>query len=1143
MNFVHLHCHTEYSLLDGMPTVDAIVEKAKQENMPAIAITDHGVMHGAYQFYKAAKKAGVKPIIGTEAYLTLWGESAKTKKDRSPYHLLLLARNNVGYQNLVRLSTIAQIDGFYYKPRIDHNLLREYASGIICTSGCLASELPRLITNDKVDEAEARLKWYLETFGENYYLELQDHDLPELNRVNEVLFDWSQRYSIPLVATNDTHYVNADDALPHDVMLCVQTGAKFNDVDRMKMNNNSYYIKSAEEMALAFKRYGPEAISNTVEIANKCDVSLETKGYHLPKFQTPSGTDAEYLRTLVATGFEKRYGINLDNDDGRAVVLDPVTCNAESYEHVSADALRKRVDYELSVISKMAFEKYFLVVWDIIRYAKENGIPWNVRGSAAGSVVAYCLGLTSVEPLSNGLYFERFLNPDRVSMPDIDMDFADDQRYMLVDYAVEKYGAEQVAQIITFGTMQARNAIRDTTRAYGFEIDTATKITEFLPQAANKQVDLQEAVTHIPELADLYRRDPNSRKVIDTALKLEGKIRNAGTHAAGIIIADKPLYEYVPMHRVLGTSLSDKIHWITQYPMGDLEAMGLLKMDYLGLKTLSVVRETCKMIKARTGLDYNLDNIPIHDACIYDLIKRGDTMGVFQLEGAGMTQVVVDMKPFKYEHIIAAVSLYRPGPLEYIPQYIRRMHGVEPVEYRHEDTKAALEETYGIMIYQEQIMKLATDVAGYSMSEADTIRKAVGKKDAAALLKHKNKFIDGAFAKGYSRSIGEQIWADIEFFARYGFNKSHAASYSKLTCQTAWLKANYPLEFLCAYMNTEYEDLEKLRAIIAELKAKGYKVLKPDVNSSMADFSIEGNAIRFGLKAIKELGSTVYDPIVAGRYEPYHNLEDLMSRVPQVANKRPYTALIVSGALDKFGIRRYLLDDVESLLKRHKEAKKLAHIRPLDIFDEVVEESKELIDGNDTIDSELSKLERESIGYNFVRNPDSDRWDEFGASRKDFVSSLTADRRGVVVTAVVKVNTVKQIDTKTGKRMAFVAAEDDTGAVELIVFPDAWDRFKTKIVDGAFLIVTGKCDTENKAKIIVNSISTNPVQPAKEAPSFLNGNVFFVEKIGDFEKFIAELETRLKPGNGTVCIVCDGKMVEIKDKTVRGVHDLLTVLK
>lgn len=1120
-----------------MPTVKSIVEKAKSLDMPAIALTDHGVMHGVYQFYKEAKKVGIKPILGTEAYLTTFGSNARNNKDRNPYHLLLLARNKTGYDNLVRLSTYAQLEGFYYKPRLDHDILKEMSSGVICTSGCLASELPRLILNDKPEEAEQRLKWYLDVFGENYYIELQDHDLPELHKVNKVLIDFAQRYSVPLIATNDTHYVSQADALPHDVMLCVQTGAKFNDADRMRMNNDSYYIKSAEEMR---ERFNEEALKNTVRIAEQCDVSLDSKGFHLPKFVTPKGTHAEYLRELVAEGFEKRYSINLDTDDGREVKLDPVMCDAESYTHVTAQALRDRVNFELSVISKMAFEKYFLVVWDIIRYAKEKGIPWNVRGSAAGSVVAYCLGLTSVEPLSNGLYFERFLNPDRVSMPDIDMDFADDQRWMLVDYAVDKYGAEQVAQIITFGTMQARNAIRDTARAYGLEIEAATKITDLLPSALNKQVDLQEAVTTIPELADLYRRDPNTKKIIDTALKLEGKIRNAGTHAAGIIIADKPLVDYVPMHRVVGKSLSSKIKWITQFPMNDLEAMGLLKMDYLGLKTLSVFRETCRMIEARTGEKYNLDNIPIHDPIIYELLQRGDTMGVFQLEGAGMTQVIVDMKPFKYDHIVAAVSLYRPGPLEYIPQYIRRMHGNESVTYRHDDTKPALEETYGIMVYQEQIMQLARDIAGYSMSEADTIRKAVGKKDAEALLKHKNKFIDGAFNKGYSRSIGEQIWADIEFFARYGFNKSHAASYSKLTCQTAWLKAKYPLEFLCAYMNTEYEDLEKLRAIIAELKAKGYKVLKPDVNTSMSDFSIEGNAIRFGLKAIKELGSTVYEPIISGRYEPYHSLEDLMNRVPQVANKRPYEALIVSGALDKFGIRRYLLDDVESLLKRRKESKKLAHIPTLDLFDDPVEESASLVDNNDTVDLELSKLERESIGYNFVRNPDSERWDQFAASRKDFVSSLTADRRSTVVTAVVRVTAVKQIETKTSKKMAFVTAEDDTGTVELIVFPEAWEKYKNKIVDGAFLIVTGKCDTETKPKIIVNSISTNPAPPAEPENAFKQGSIFFVKKLTDFEKFVSALETRLKPGDGTVCIVCDGKMVEIKGNTVRDVHGLLT---
>lgn len=1116
-----------YSVLDGLPSVDALISKAVEMNMPALAITDHGAMYGVYEFYKKAKRAGIKPILGIEAYLNPWQVSMKSRANKESYHLLMLAMNDTGYKNLVRLSSLSYTDGFYYKPRIDHDTLKEYSEGIICTSGCLASEIPRLINTGRQEEAEERLKWYLSIFGDRYYIELQDHDIPELFAVNDVLREFSNRYSIPLVATNDVHYVEQKDAIPHDYFLCVQTASKLSDPDRMKMNNDSYFLRSFEQMRQLFV---PEALSNTVDLANRCNVSLESKGYHLPNFKIPTigfTSHFDYLEYLVGKGFKEKYGIELGiPEPGEKIRLDSYTCKEENYSHrdLSPEFLRQRVRYELETIKRMNFEKYFLVVWDILDYARKNNILWNVRGSAAGSIVSYCLGLTAVEPVSNGLYFERFLNPDRVSMPDIDMDFPDDERAKLIDYTVEKYGVDCVSQIITFGTMQARAAIKDVARVVGMPFTESNNFVALLPDAPNKQTTVRQAVKEIPELAEAYK-EPRKKNILDIAMELEGSVRNVGTHAAGVVISDIPIINYVPLHRLTGKSLSEKIRHVTQFEMGHLEDMGLLKMDYLGLKTLSVMRECIRMINQRHRVGLKMDMIPIHSEEIYELMRSGRTLGIFQMEGGGMTNVLMEMKPQKYEHIVACISLFRPGPMEYIPQYIKRMHGEEPVEYRHPDTMHALEETYGIIVYQESIMTIARDIAGYSVAEADTIRKAVGKKDPEALFKHREKFISGAIAKGYSEELGKQIFSDIEFFARYGFNKAHAAAYALLSCRTAWLKANYPLEYMCAYLNSEREDKDKIREIITEVKRIGYNVRKPDVNKSAEAFCIVGDEIVFGLSGIKGLGEKCIASIIESRADGYFSIEELVKR--SSVNRGHLEALILAGALDTLGKRRFLLDGVDSIIGEKSRMNKLGISGFVtDLFEDQKEIQFELKDMNDSIDSDLYALENETTGYNFVKSTDEELFSRFKGLTNSKIVDMVND--GVFVTIAARILACKEITTKTGKPMAFVELEDETGRCEMVVFSDDWVKNRESINGGinSVFLISGKTELprNNKNRIILKTI--------KNVSSLLEENKSKLAVFFDLEEDPTPFINALKSGRDTVYVFSGTKCVEIRDKRV-----------
>jgi len=769
MSFVHLHVHSEYSLLDGFSNIKKLVARAKEMNMPAVGLTDHGTMFGAIDFYNAAIAAGIKPIIGVESYL-----AARNMKNRDPQedkkstHILLLAENQTGYQNLLKIASAAQLDGFYYYPRIDHELLAAHSEGLICTSGCMSAEVPRLIQQGNLDAARKQLDWYYEIFGkDHFFLELQSHHIKELDEINKNLITLGRRYDSQFLATNDVHYINQEDARLQDILLAVQTGCLLADPKRMRMTDNTYYLRTPEEMAALFADV-PGAIANTLLIAERCNVDLGFKGYRLPNFPVPEGCTAEsYLHELCEIGLQKKYG-------GRA----------------SQPDTRQRLDYELSIIHQMGFDTYFLIVWDLCRFARDQDIWYNARGSAAVSIVAYWLDITLVDPLEHGLIFERFLNPGRISMPDIDLDFRDDRRSEMLVYTARKYGDDKVAQIITFGTLGAKAAIRDVGRVMDIPLNEVDKVAKLIPAIPGKPVTIPQALEEVPDLKNLYESEDFLHELIDTAAKMEGVVRNAGTHAAGVVITDKPVQEYLPLHRPTSGSDDSPIKAVTQFEMSVIEAIGLLKVDFLGLATLTIMARACDLIKQRHGVELNLDNIPVEDPATYELMGKGDTLGVFQVEGNGMRRWLMQMKPRELANVIAMVALFRPGPMDFIPGYIRRMHGEEEVEYRHPLLEPIFRETYGYPVYQEQLMFAAVNLAGYTPSESDDLRKAIAKKIKDKLLKHREKFIKGAKKHDIAEETASAIFDDWEEFARYGFNKSHAADYGIIAVQTGYLKAH-----------------------------------------------------------------------------------------------------------------------------------------------------------------------------------------------------------------------------------------------------------------------------------------------------------------------------------------------------------------
>ncbi|NOZ27542.1 MAG: DNA polymerase III subunit alpha [Chloroflexi bacterium] len=1075
-DFVHLHVHSEFSLLDGLSRIPELVQRAKELDMPALALTDHGTMYATIQFYRACKGAGIRPLIGVEAYL-----AERRMEDRDPqidskrYHLLLLAQNQTGYQNLLKICSAAQLRGFYYKPRIDREFLAEHSEGLICTSGCAAGEIPRLLEEGREEEAIRRLSWYRDVFGpDRFFLELQDHDIPWLHELNGKLLEFSRKFDLKLVATNDVHYVYADQWQAHDVLLCIQTGSLVNDQERMRMSDNSYYLRSAEEMAQIF-RHVPEALKNTRLIAEMCEVDLDPKGYHLPIFDVPEGFTAEsYLRHLVEEGIRRRYGERADDPEVQA-----------------------RKEHELKIIHQMGFDTYFLIVWDLCRAARERGIWWNVRGSGAGSIVAYAIGITNLDPLAHNLIFERFLNPGRVSMPDIDLDFPDDRRAEMLEYTVQKYGQENVAQIITFGTMGARAAVRDVGRALDIPLPEVDNVAKLIPSIPGKPITIKEALEQVPDLRQIYEEVDYLRELLDTAMQLEGVARHASTHAAGVIISDRPLVEYCPLHRPTKGDDEGGIGVVTQWDMGICESMGLLKVDFLGLSTLTIMRKACELIKERHGVEFDLTNIPVEDEEAYKLLARGEVAGIFQVEGAGMRRVLMSMQPKKFEHIVATISLYRPGPMEYIDTYIRRMHGEEEVTYRHPKLEPILAETYGIIVYQEQIIRIASELAGYSPGEADMIRKAVGKKIKAKILEHREKFVKGAVERGIPQDVAEGIYDDIEYFARYGFNKAHAADYAVITCQTAYLKAHYPVEYMTALLTVERHNTDKIGFLVAECRRMGIEVLPPDVNHSDLDFVIEDRvddqgrpnpAIRFGLGAIKNVGEGPVQVILEARRAggPFTSLDDFCQRVDlRQVNRRALESLIKAGALNCFGKRSQLLAVIDRMIGVSVQAHQARDVGQLTLFDlgeagfsdasvlyplpEVEEVSRR----------DLLNWEKELVGVYVSAHPLQQLTVDLSDVITAFCGQVGEELNGQRVVLAGMCADVRRITTKKGDPMAFVQLEDLHGSCEVVVFPRVYEEAQDLLVEDRLILVRGRVEVrDTKTNVIADEI-TNYIERAR----------------------------------------------------------------
>lgn len=1065
--FVHLHVHSEFSLLDGLSRPTDLASRARELDMPAIALTDHGVMYGIVDFFRACKEEGVRPIAGIEIYVGPRRMSDRDpQKDRSPYHLVLLAENQAGYRNLLQIATAAQLDGFYYKPRVDKPFLAAHAEGLIALSSCYSGEVPRHILNGQVKQARKAAEWYRETFGpDGFFLEIQNHEgIPETERVNKGLVALARELDIGLVATNDVHYVRAEDAEAQDILLCIQTGKVRADPDRMRMTDSGYYLKTAEEMAELFAEW-PDALENTVRIAERCEVNVETEGYHLPIFDVPEGyTTESFLRELTEAGFRTRYP---DADD----------------------ATWERLNYELSVIHDMGFDAYFLILWDLCEYAIEHDIWWNVRGSGAGSVVAYSLGITRLDPLEHDLIFERFLNPERVTMPDVDLDYPDDRRQELIDYTRAKYGTDKVAMIITFGTLGARAAVRDVGRALDIPLPEVDQIAKLVP--SGPKVHLKDAFEN-PDFKVQYDAADYIREWIDMAFKVEGIARHASVHAAGVVVTDRPMVEYIPLARA---PKGDSDMAVTQFPMTIIESIGLLKLDFLGLATLTQMRKAAELIEERHGIRLDLDNTPTDDACIFDLLSNGEVVGVFQVESAGMKKTLAQMRPNSLEDITAVVALYRPGPMQFIEQYCNRKHGIEQIEYIYPALEPILQETYGVIVYQEQIIRIMRDLAGYSGGEADVIRRAISKKYDALITKHRIKFREGCEANGIPGDKANEIYASIEYFANYGFNKAHAADYAVITCQTAYLKARYPLEYMAALLTVEQHNTDKVAVFLAECRRLGIPVLPPDVNASDVDFTIqdeapeehrlprrkdsvcalEGGAIRFGLGAIKNVSATAMHEIIRARKEggPFQDLDDFCERVDlRHINRRMLECIIKVGALDRFGSRSQLLaavDQMMSLSAQVHQAREVGQITMFDVFSlDAGTTSGIVLPACDPAPNKVQLgWEKELVGFYVSEHPLNQVAPSLEGQLTCYCGEVGEEMHDQTITVAGLVSWVRPHVTKKGDMMAFVHLEDIQGSIEVVVFPRTYANTRDLWQEDKIVIVRGRVDAERREPSLI----------------------------------------------------------------------------
>jgi DNA polymerase-3 subunit alpha len=1105
-DYVHLHNHTQFSLLDGLTRVGPLMGFVKNHGMEAVAMTDHGTLSGAIEFYKEAKDQGVKPIIGLETYVAARKHTDKDpQKDKARYHLILLAMNMQGYQNLMQLSTTANLDGFYYYPRVDHELLEKYNEGIIALSGCMSGEVGDALKQGQYDQAKAVAKWYKSVFGDRYYLELQDHGHPDnpltsvdQQQINEQVLKLGKELDIPVVLTCDAHYLHHEDQDAHEILLCVGTGSFLSDEKRMSLKDFPLHVAPPEELIERWGKTHPEVITNSKAIADRCDIEIELGKILIPKFPVPKGeTEKSYLHKLVYQGLAWRYGGKTE-DEAKQLSIEEV-------QKILPKEALERAHYEISVIDQMGFNGYFLIIQDFINWGKDQGIVFGPgRGSAAGSIIAYALKITELDPIKYDLLFERFLNPDRISMPDIDIDIQDTRRDEVIQYCVEKYGKERVANIVTFGRMFARNAVRDVARVLQVPYAEADRLAKMIPAPVQgRHIPLPESLQNDLDLKHEYETNDTAKEVLDQAIRLEGTIRSHGVHAAGVVIAPDDIVKFAPLE------MAQKGVVTTQYPMGPIEELGLLKMDFLGLSNLTIIKNTLRIIKRVYGDDIDINTIPLDDKDAYELFQRGDTTGVFQLESAGMKRYLKDLKPTVFEDIVAMVALYRPGPMQFIDDFISRKHGQKEIVYPHPSMENALKNTYGVLVYQEQVMQISKEVCGFTGGEADTLRKAIGKKNAALMAKMKDKMIEGGQKhSGIDRALMERFWKQLEDFAAYCFNKSHAACYGLIAYQTAYLKARYPAAFMAALMTSDYDDTDRLAIEIAECQHMGVDVLPPDVNESFMEFAVVPSPkqkdnrkapIRFGMNAIKNVGKGAVEEILRAREVDgnFTDIEDFFSKVnPRTVNRKALESLVKAGAFDRFGDRSQLLQNLEIMLAYASRLQKQATSGQTDLFGNLIDEDvnmkpKLALEPASIVYTPREQLlwERELLGLYLSQHPLS-MYESYLKEQTMPIADLTPTHDGRSVTVGGAINDVREITTKNGQKMAFVKLEDQTGEIELIIFPSCfqqtlglWERDKVVLVRGKISAKNRDGNLGDEAKVLVDDgreITAEQAQAYKE---------------------------------------------------------------
>ncbi|MEE9912574.1 MAG: DNA polymerase III subunit alpha [Deltaproteobacteria bacterium] len=1133
-NFVHLHVHTQYSLLDGMIRLDDLFKKAKEYAMPAIAITDHGNMFGAIDFYKQAYANGIKPIIGCELYVAPRSRFDKTTSSigEATRHLVVLVKNMQGYKNLMKLTSSAHIDGFYYRPRVDKELLKSCSEGLIASSACLHGEIASHIVRGNMDEARKSAREYRDIFGEdNFYLEIMENGIPEQKIANQGLIELSKELSIPLVATNDCHYLNADHAEAHNILLCIQTGKTIEDNDRMSMTSDQFYVKSPEEMQTLFAET-PEALDNTVSIAERCNLTFEFGKFYLPKFEVKNPEESldDYLDRKAVEGLDK--------------LMPAIMKYQKEDEAAVREKYTKRLRTELEIIKKMGFAGYFLIVSDFIKHAKHNDVPVGPgRGSAAGSLVAYAIRITDIDPLRYGLFFERFLNPDRISMPDIDIDFCQERRGEIIKYVTEKYGKDKVTQICTFGKMMAKGVIRDVGRALNIPYGDADRIAKLVPNVLN--ITLEEAFKMEPRFAEERRKNPQIDKLLLLSLILEGLNRHSSVHAAGVVISDVPLVERVPL-------FAPKDDIVSQYSMKDIEAVGLTKFDFLGLKTLTVIKNALNFIKESHHIDIDINSLPLDDQETYKLLMKGETDGVFQLESSGMKDLLVNFKPDHIEDVIALIAAYRPGPMKMIPDFIARKHGKQQITYELPQLEPILKETYGIILYQEQVMQIANVIGGYTMSQADTLRKVMGKKQVSAMEKEKPKFLEGAKTQKINEHKAKIIWDQMETFAEYGFNKSHSAAYAIITYQTAYLKAHYPVAFMAALLTSEKDNRDKIIKHMSNCKEMGINILPPDINESQKDFTVSGENIRFGLAAVKNVGEAAIESIIAMRQEVnFTSFMDFLSRVDlRKVNRRVIESLIKCGSFDTLGYTRcQLMACLDQAMEEAQRKQKELLSNQASIFDHLDAAEPSKANGGTSFQipnlpewdrKELLSIEKDTLGFYITGHPLHGFAEKLKLVANVNSSTLNTKRDKDNITIAGVISALTERLTRKKDVMCNVILEDLQGSVSIIFWADVYKKYYELLHADEPVVIQGSIDVGDESLKII-ALDVVPLAKALENPYkqvrfMINTDRVSPEKIkslydtikkfnGKYEGYIHILneksETIVRLGDGTKLDICD----------------------